>query len=61
MQEDPVVINAVFLSFYESLYKSEFSSDPTDTHRFLDELQFPSINPEMVSQLDSALTIQELN
>lgn len=61
LQEDPVVINSVFSSFYESLYKSEFSSDPTDMHKFLDELQFPSINPELVNQLDSALTIQELN
>ena len=30
-------------------------------HTFLDELQFPSVNPELVNQLDSALTTQELN
>uniref|UniRef100_A0A671WYB0 Reverse transcriptase domain-containing protein n=1 Tax=Sparus aurata TaxID=8175 RepID=A0A671WYB0_SPAAU len=61
LQEDPVVINSVFSSFYESLYKSEFLSDPADMHTFLDELQFPSINPELVNQLDSDLTTQELN
>lgn len=61
LQEDLDVINSVFSSFYESLYKSELSSDLADMHTFLDDLQFPSINPELVNQLGSALTIQELN
>lgn len=61
LQEDPDIVNSVFSSFYESLYKSELSSAPAYMHRFLDELQFPSINPESVNQLDSALTIQEIN
>lgn len=61
LQEDPVAINSVFSSFYEALYKSEFSSDPAGMHAFLDELQFPSLNPESVNQLDSVLTIPELN
>lgn len=61
LQEDPAVINSVFSSFYESLYNSEVSPDQADMHTFLDELQFPSINPELVDQLDYALTAQELN
>ena len=61
LQEDLDVINSVFSSFYESLYASELSSEPADMHTFLDELQFPSVNPELVTQLDSALTIQELS
>lgn len=61
LQEDPVAVNSVFSSFYESLYKSELSSDPADMHTFLDELQFPSIYPELVNQLHSTLTIQEIN
>lgn len=30
-------------------------------HTFLDEVQFPLVGPELTTQLDSVLTIQELN
>lgn len=42
-----------FSSFYES---EVFSLVP-----FLGEIQFPSIEQELITQSDSALTIQELN
>ena len=61
LQEDLDAINSVFSSFYESLYRSELPSDLADMHTFLDALQFPPIDPELVNQLHSALTIQELN
>ena len=51
----------LILSFHLFMNASELSSEPADMHTFLDELQFPSVNPELVTQLDSALTIQELN
>uniref|UniRef100_A0A8C5D9N9 Reverse transcriptase domain-containing protein n=1 Tax=Gouania willdenowi TaxID=441366 RepID=A0A8C5D9N9_GOUWI len=58
--EDPALINSVFSSFYESLYSSEFS-DSTDMHAFLDDLTFPTVNSEALNQLNSKLTVAELN
>lgn len=55
------MLSTVFSSFYESLHKSELPPDLADMHRFLNKLQFPSIDPELANQLDSVLTIQELN
>ena len=50
----------MFSSFYKSLYSSESPSDLSDMHSFLNELEFPSINRDMIKQLDSPLTIEEL-
>uniref|UniRef100_A0A096M8X1 Uncharacterized protein n=1 Tax=Poecilia formosa TaxID=48698 RepID=A0A096M8X1_POEFO len=51
LQEDSQVINSVFSSFYESQYKIELPPDLTDMHTFLDELQFPPLNSELIDHL----------
>ena len=60
LHTDPTSINSVFSSFYSSLYKSESSSDPTETNSFLDSLNFPVINPDVAKQLDLPLTVEEI-
>ena len=60
LHTNPSTINAVFSSFYSSLYESESPSDTTDMNYFLDSLDFPVINPEVAKQLDSLLTVEEI-
>lgn len=60
MVEDPGLINSTFSSFYKSLYRSELSSDLTDIQSFLSELEFPEISPNLMNDMDSPLTTQEL-
>ena len=40
LHTDPTSMNSVFCSFYSSLYKSELTSDHTETNSFLDSLNF---------------------
>lgn len=57
---DPIVINSVFSTFYSSLDNSEAPSDLTEMHSFLDELNFPTIAPDVATNLDSPLTTEEI-
>lgn len=56
LHTDPTAINSTFSSFYFSLYSSEAPTDPTEMHSFLDELNFPTVNPEAARNLYSPLT-----
>ena len=56
LQEDPVVNNSVFHLFMNPCTGLNSHQIRLICTGFLDELQFPSINPEMVGQLDSGQT-----
>lgn len=57
---DPGEINNIFVSFYESLYQSEFPASPFNQNIFLDGLNIPSISEETRLDLDRELEFEEI-
>lgn len=57
---DPIAINSVFSTFYSSLCQSDAPADSAERYSFLDELSFPTIDPDAATDLDSPLTTREI-
>lgn len=56
----PSVINETFQKFYDEWCASPFPTDDTDMIRFLDGLEFPSLTPSRMSEMDQPLKQSEI-
>lgn len=57
---NPKEINNTFAKFYSTLYTSEFPPDATNMNSFLDNLEWPTIEPGDRELLDRPLTQSEI-
>ena len=57
---DPTAINAVFKTFYSSLYDSESPSDTADMTSFLQSLETPEVDHVTAGGLDAPLSLEEV-
>lgn len=57
---DPGEINNIFVSFYETLYQSEFPASHINQNIFLDGLNIPTISEETRLDLDRELEFEEI-
>lgn len=60
LKSTPSSINEAFVTFYTSLYKSEFPTDTSNMTTFLSNLDIPNVNLADAENIDKPLEISEL-
>lgn len=58
--KDPTAINARFASYYEELYSSRARYSLEELTSFLDRITFPTLADDAHEQLDSTITLEEV-
>lgn len=53
-------INARFLQYYRSLYSTRVAYTPLDLNSYLDQIDFPKLEPDISSGLDLDITLEEV-
>jgi len=53
-------INSCFSHFYQSLYTSDSTADPSEVGDFFKSLNMPYVNPDLVVELERELSVMEI-